>query len=357
MSRLGTYKPIMTCLLLAHRGQILYHWELKRRGFSYLRRLFFHFFLPLFIAVLLLTVISSSAAMYSSYVQSGANFCQISLSHGRVKVRGADEGAVDEPGCGSNREKCRLREAMLPRNLRLCNLLLIHFLVDLVLLHERQEGPLSTHFVKIIIHRSTTRCNRSGVDLCLFSLSRAAQEQVQSNLAPRLCHRQRCNRFGATLFLYDPEIFWSSRTVERKWILCVLVTALRLNIDSLRHHKRDTPNPHQKCLSERGNSALKTNTQTLTPGPDEEQMRELPLLQLAVWWRNVVYLFAPQTKMAQEQKCFICDTNILDSALVEYLTRFWLEPGSPHTSHLVMDSGSLGFLEPEDRRLVRGRAI
>nr|CAD7603231.1 unnamed protein product [Timema genevievae] len=40
-------------------------------------------------------------------------------------------------------------------------------------------------------------------------------------------HRQRCNRSGATLFLYAPEIFWSSRTVERKWILCVLVTALR----------------------------------------------------------------------------------------------------------------------------------
>nr|CAD7437973.1 unnamed protein product [Timema bartmani] len=40
----------------------------------------------------------------------------------------------------------------------------------------------------------------------------AALELVQSNLAPRLCHRQRCNRSGATLFLYAPEIFWSSRT-------------------------------------------------------------------------------------------------------------------------------------------------
>nr|CAD7603292.1 unnamed protein product [Timema genevievae] len=38
MSRLGTYKPIMTFLLLIHLGQTLYHWELKRRGFSYLRR-------------------------------------------------------------------------------------------------------------------------------------------------------------------------------------------------------------------------------------------------------------------------------------------------------------------------------
>nr|CAD7458880.1 unnamed protein product [Timema tahoe] len=56
---------------------------------------------------------------------------------------------------------------------------------------------------------------------------KAALELVQSNLAPHLCHRQRCNRSGATLFLYTPEIFWSSRTVERKWMLCVLVTALR----------------------------------------------------------------------------------------------------------------------------------
>nr|CAD7443092.1 unnamed protein product [Timema bartmani] len=37
----------------------------------------------------------------------------------------------------------------------------------------------------------------------------------------------RCSRSGATLFLYAPEIFGSGRTVERKWILCVLVTALR----------------------------------------------------------------------------------------------------------------------------------
>nr|CAD7198048.1 unnamed protein product [Timema douglasi] len=28
---------------------------------------------------------------------------------------------------------------------------------------------------------------------------------------------QRCNRSGATLFLYATEIFWSTRTVERKW--------------------------------------------------------------------------------------------------------------------------------------------
>nr|CAD7454569.1 unnamed protein product [Timema tahoe] len=70
-------------------------------------------------------------------------------------------------------------------------------------------------------------CNRSGVTLLLVSLSHAALEQVQSNLAPRLCDRLRCNRSGATLFLYAPEIFWSSRTVERKWIRCVLVIALR----------------------------------------------------------------------------------------------------------------------------------
>nr|CAD7412596.1 unnamed protein product [Timema poppensis] len=42
----------------------------------------------------------------------------------------------------------------------------------------------------------------------------AALEQVQSNLAPNLYHRKRCNRSGATSFLYAPEIFWSSRTVE-----------------------------------------------------------------------------------------------------------------------------------------------
>nr|CAD7459049.1 unnamed protein product [Timema tahoe] len=73
----------------------------------------------------------------------------------------------------------------------------------------------------------TGNCNRSGVTLLLVSLSQAALEQVQSNLAPRLCHRLRCNRSGATLFLYAPEISWSIRTVERKWILCVLITALR----------------------------------------------------------------------------------------------------------------------------------
>nr|CAD7428162.1 unnamed protein product [Timema monikensis] len=47
------------------------------------------------------TVTSSSAAMYSSYVQSEANLCQVSSSHGRVKVRGADIGAVNGPTCGS----------------------------------------------------------------------------------------------------------------------------------------------------------------------------------------------------------------------------------------------------------------
>nr|CAD7404145.1 unnamed protein product [Timema cristinae] len=42
-----------------------------------------------------------SAAIYSSYVQSGANICHVSSLYGRVKVRGADEGAVDVAGCGS----------------------------------------------------------------------------------------------------------------------------------------------------------------------------------------------------------------------------------------------------------------
>nr|CAD7432182.1 unnamed protein product [Timema monikensis] len=45
------------------------------------------------------------------------------------------------------------------------------------------------------------------------------------------------------------------------------------DIDSLQHHKRETPNSHKKCPSKRGNSASKTNTQHLTPKPDE-QMRE-----------------------------------------------------------------------------------
>nr|CAD7403212.1 unnamed protein product [Timema poppensis] len=94
--------------------------------------------------------------------------CRNFESHGRVKVRGADDGAVDEPDCGSveglaenwrplavgrlglrcwqwwearrlesNREKCLLRDAMPPRNLRLCNLHLIHFLDDL---RENEAG-------------------------------------------------------------------------------------------------------------------------------------------------------------------------------------------------------------------------
>nr|CAD7587878.1 unnamed protein product [Timema genevievae] len=78
-----------------------------------------------------------------------------------------------------------------------------------------------------LVDTVTQRCNRSGVTLLLVSLSQAALEQVQSNFVPRLCHRQRCNRSQATLFLYAPEIFWSNRTVERKWIRCVLVIALR----------------------------------------------------------------------------------------------------------------------------------
>ena len=33
---------------------------------------------------------------------------------------------------------------------------------------------------------------------------------------------------------------------------------------------------------------------------------------------------------------------------IPHLTRFWLEPGPPHTSHLVMTSISLAFLLPDD---------
>nr|CAD7401807.1 unnamed protein product [Timema cristinae] len=44
--------------------------------------------------------VMSSTAIYSSYMQSGANLCHVSSSHGRVKVRGADKGAVYGPGCG-----------------------------------------------------------------------------------------------------------------------------------------------------------------------------------------------------------------------------------------------------------------
>ncbi|CAG2059740.1 unnamed protein product, partial [Timema podura] len=76
-------------------------------------RLFFHFFLPSSLldscCSLIISALSSvhqilmslSAAMYSSYVQSGDNLCHVSSSHSRVKVWGAEEGAVDEPGCGS----------------------------------------------------------------------------------------------------------------------------------------------------------------------------------------------------------------------------------------------------------------
>nr|CAD7568392.1 unnamed protein product [Timema californicum] len=38
------------------------------------------------------TVMSSSAAMYFSYVQSGANLCQVSSSHGRGPICGSEEG-------------------------------------------------------------------------------------------------------------------------------------------------------------------------------------------------------------------------------------------------------------------------
>nr|CAD7392414.1 unnamed protein product [Timema cristinae] len=44
---------------------------------------------------------SSSVAMNSSYVQSGANLWHVSSLHSRVKVRWADEGAVVELGCSS----------------------------------------------------------------------------------------------------------------------------------------------------------------------------------------------------------------------------------------------------------------
>nr|CAD7589999.1 unnamed protein product [Timema genevievae] len=50
-----------------------------------------------------------------------------------------------------NREKCQLRDAMFSRNLRLYNLLLIHFLDDLVLLHERQEADQTPSLQKITL--------------------------------------------------------------------------------------------------------------------------------------------------------------------------------------------------------------
>nr|CAD7589963.1 unnamed protein product [Timema genevievae] len=86
-----------------------------------------------------------------------------------------------------------------------------------------QAEDITQRVMKLTGRVYRLRCNRSGITLLLVSLSHAALEQVQSNLAPRLCDRLRCNRSGATLFLYAPEIFWSSRTVERKWIRCVLV--------------------------------------------------------------------------------------------------------------------------------------
>nr|CAD7264895.1 unnamed protein product [Timema shepardi] len=43
--------------------------------------------------------------------------------------------------------------------------------------------------------------------MALSPRSDVALEQVQSNLAPRLWHRQRCNRSRVTLFLYATEIF------------------------------------------------------------------------------------------------------------------------------------------------------
>nr|CAD7463089.1 unnamed protein product [Timema tahoe] len=94
---------------------------------------------------------------------------------------------------------------------------------------------------------------------------KAALEQVQSNLVPRLCHRQRCDRSRETLFLYAPEIFWSSRTVERKWILCVRVTVLRSGRPRghivPRATLNNTKNIHHLDFFEEGNSA---------PAPVEE---------------------------------------------------------------------------------------
>nr|CAD7573412.1 unnamed protein product [Timema californicum] len=101
-------------------------------------------------------------------IQASCNHVEISSKVNpciQVKVRWADEGDVVEPGCGSMEgpgwEMASTGsggkhtdgnvfvdwDAMPPRNLRLCNRLLIQFLDDLVLLHERQEGPLSTHSV------------------------------------------------------------------------------------------------------------------------------------------------------------------------------------------------------------------
>nr|CAD7462193.1 unnamed protein product [Timema tahoe] len=58
-----------------------------------------------------------------------------------------------------NREKCRLRNAMPPRDLHLCNLLLIHFLDYLLLLHERQE---------VVTERNALALSRSPFCVQLF---------------------------------------------------------------------------------------------------------------------------------------------------------------------------------------------
>nr|CAD7454488.1 unnamed protein product [Timema tahoe] len=85
-------------------------------------------------------------------------------------------------------------------------------------LDSREEGLQGAGGGQQIIHNThalpSTPPNAQGstaVEL-VKQMPQAALELVQSNLAPRLCHRQRCNRSGATLFLYAPEIFWSSRT-------------------------------------------------------------------------------------------------------------------------------------------------
>nr|CAD7193552.1 unnamed protein product [Timema douglasi] len=61
-------------------------------------------------------------------------------------LRSKRKGNISAHNC----EKSRLWDAMPLRNLRLFNLLLSHFVDDFILLHERQEDLISTHFVEII---------------------------------------------------------------------------------------------------------------------------------------------------------------------------------------------------------------
>nr|CAD7425706.1 unnamed protein product [Timema monikensis] len=67
-------------------------------------------------------------------------------------------------------EKCLLWDPMPPRNLHLCNLLLIHFLDDLVLLHERQEDPIGDpiSFIIPVQNQGDSFLVAHGLQLCIL---------------------------------------------------------------------------------------------------------------------------------------------------------------------------------------------